>query len=446
MKKAMIFGNGVSGKGAQRLLHSLNYEVIMVDDKTGVTSSDAVNLLDDINIFIKSPGISFDAPLVAHAINKKVEVIDEIELGYRYMKEGGFPIKLIGITGTNGKTTVTSKITELLNLAGYKAFSGGNIGVSFCALLLDNKEVDYIVLELSSFQLEGIVTFTPDISILINLSPDHLDRHKNMEEYYEAKFNICKNQTNKNIFLYNLNDKNTINSIKRKFSSWDSNMKLLGVSSSLNEAAFVYSENNNLICNKEIILDTTKLSLPGKHNLENSLFIVGVGRLLDISVNTIQKCLYNTKALEHRMEVFYKWGNNIFINDSKGTNLDSSIFAIEAYKGAILICGGKEKGLPLEEISLSIKNNISKVYLIGEMASRFYESLLAINYPKEKIFNLKTLENVIFDLKNTLDLNSNKFILLSPATSSFDQFKSYEYRGLFFKELIKNAFSEGEEL
>ena len=442
MKKAIVFGNGISGKGAKKLLEIEKYQVILVDDSMGISSLEAEIHLDDTDIFIKSPGISFDNSLVKKALDKNIEVIDEIEFGYRYMKKYNLSTKIIAITGSNGKTTTTSKITELLQKANYKALYAGNIGVSLAEVLSEKKELDYIVLELSSFQLEGLKDFTPYISLIVNLSPDHLDRYSDVDDYYDAKFNICKNQSNDSTFIYNLNDDNTLRKLDSKVSC-----KTLGVTVNQGkDKAFLYDENGVVISNGEVILETSKLSLKGRHNLENALFVIAVGKLLNISNDIIKDCLYNTKTLEHRMEVFYKWGDNIFINDSKGTNLDSTSFAIEAYKNAILICGGKDKGLPLDEISKTIKNNISSIYLIGQMADRFEKALLLQNYPKENIYNLKTLENVMISLKDILSLNTDKKILLSPSTSSFDQFKSFEHRGIFFKTIVKDTFVGGDKL
>ncbi|NME35998.1 MULTISPECIES: UDP-N-acetylmuramoyl-L-alanine--D-glutamate ligase [Fusobacterium] len=442
MERAIIFGNGVSGKGAKKLLESEGVEVILVDDNSGIKSSDAIKILNEINLFIKSPGIPFDNELVKKALDLGIEVIDEIELGYRYIIEKKLPTKIIAVTGSNGKTTTTSKTTELLQKAGFKAMHAGNIGNSFAELILKNPDLDYVVLELSSFQLEGIKDFKPYISLIVNLSPDHLDRYAVVEDYYEAKFNICKNQKDNDIFIYNVNDDETMKRITSKVFC-DTRTITVGKNKGISNC---FDENGWVLYNGEKVLEVDKLSLKGKHNLENSLFIITVGKILNISNETIQNCLYNTKSLEHRMELFYKWGHTVFINDSKGTNLDSTNFAIAAYKGSTLICGGKDKGLPLDSMVKNIKLNIKKVYLIGKMADRIEKSLLEVNYPKENIFNLGTLENVLKHIKETITLEDKEVVLLSPSTSSYDQFKSFEHRGKVFKELVKEIFIGGEIL
>ena len=223
MNIGMIFGDGVSGKGAKSILEKMEYEIIMVDDKTGLPSDIAEELLDKVDIFIKSPGIPY-TKLVKKAIEMGIEVIDEIELAYRYMKAEGIKTKIIAVTGSNGKTTVTTKITELLKKAGYIAEYAGNIGNSFGKLISERKNLDYVVLELSSFQLENIIDFKADISMVINLSPDHLNRYESMDEYYDTKFNITKNQTKEDIFIYNLNDDESLKRIA------DISAKKIGVS------------------------------------------------------------------------------------------------------------------------------------------------------------------------------------------------------------------------
>ena len=189
MKKAMVFGAGISGVGAKKLLEHLNYNVILVDDKLGVSSEEGKKLLGDIELFIKSPGVPYNE-LVLEAKKNQIKIIDEIELCYEYMVQYNVNSKIIAITGTNGKTTTTTKITELLQYCGYRAEYAGNIGKSFAELLLEKKELDYIVLELSSFQLENLIEFKPFISMVINLTPDHLVRYNSVDEYYDTKFNI----------------------------------------------------------------------------------------------------------------------------------------------------------------------------------------------------------------------------------------------------------------
>ena len=440
MKVGMIFGNGVSGKGAEEVLKKMKYETIMVDDKTGMPSDSAEELLDKVDIFIKSPGVPY-TKFVKKAFELNVEVIDEIELAYRYMKKLEIGTKIIAVTGSNGKTTVTSKITELLKKAGYKCEYAGNIGNSFGELICKNEKLDYIVLELSSYQLENLKTFKADIAMVINLSPDHLSRYESKEEYFDVKFNIGKNQTQEDIFIYNLNDEDSIKRIEKITG------KIEGITvKNRKEKAICYIDNEDIIYKGEKILKIKDLSLKGKHNLENVLFILTVAKNLNIDDRITKEFLYSTRSLEHRMERFYRWKKVLFVNDSKGTNIDSTCFAIDAYNGAILICGGKEKGLPLDELVEKIRENISEIYLIGEMEERFKEALLLGGYPNKRINMAHNMENAIKNLKEKISGDKEKVVLLSPSTSSFDQFPNFETRGEVFKNLVKKYFKEGEEL
>lgn len=441
MKVGMIFGDGVSGKGAKEVLKKMKYEIILVDDKTGMTSDSAEELLDKVNLFVKSPGVPYNN-LVKKAIEMKVEVIDEIELAYRYMKSSDMKTKIIAVTGSNGKTTVTSKITELLQMAGYKCEHAGNIGNSFGQLILDRPDLEYVVLELSSFQLENLKEFKADIAMVVNLSPDHLNRYPSKEEYFDAKFNIGKNQTEEDIFIYNLNDADSLKRMEKVTGT-----KLgVTVTEKGKSQAVCCTDGKNIVYRGKIVAENEKLSLKGKHNLENTLFIVTAAEQVGVDEEIIREFLYHTKSLEHRMERFWQWKNVLFVNDSKGTNLDSTSFAIDAYKGAILVCGGKDKGLPLEDLVKQINSNIKEVYLIGQMSERFREALLLGGYPNEKIFPLVTMENVVKALREKLSGDEKDVVLLSPTTESYDQFPNFEVRGKTFKELVKKYFPEGEEL
>jgi len=435
----MIFGNGVSGKGAKKLLESQGDIPIMVDDKNGISSKEAENLLQEVSLFIKSPGVPYNN-LLKLCEENNIEIIDEIELAYRYLKKNNLKTKIIAVTGSNGKTTVTSKIQELLSIAGLKTAFAGNIGKSFAELVVEKPNLDCIVLECSSFQLENIKFFKPDISLIVNLSPDHLNRYEAVEDYYNTKLNIFKNQTKNDLFILNLNDKNLLKRMSNL------NCKKLGITIGENrEEAKCYYDGKDIIYDNKKLISDNLLSLKGKHNIENILFIISVAKEFKVKNEIIIEFLTKTKSLEHRMERFYKWNNTIFVNDSKGTNLESTKFAIEAYKNAILICGGKDKGLPLENLSKLIKENIKEVYLIGKMAERLKNSLIEVGYDKEKINSLDTLENSIKDLKNKIK-SEKEIILLSPSTSSFDQFKSFEERGEVFKKIVMENFKQGEIL
>lgn len=431
MRKAMVFGAGVSGIGAKKLLEYLGYDVILVDDKLGITSEEGLNLLDGIEVFIKSPGVPYNK-LVLEAKKNQIKVIDEIELCYKYMVQYNIHANIIAVTGTNGKTTVTTKITELLQYAGFRAEYAGNIGKSFAELLLEKKELDYVVLELSSFQLENLRTFKPFISMVINLTPDHLSRYSSVDEYYDTKFNICKNQSKEEYFLLNTDCQEVMDRIALIPGS------KIELSQKTKKDCYVMA--GKLFWKDEEVLETEKLSLKGKHNLENTLFIVSAGKLCGIENSKIREFLYNTKTLEHRMEDFFSYGNIEFINDSKGTNIDSTAFAVEAYKDCILICGGYDKKLDWTPLVELIKEHTSYVYLIGDIAEELNRRVLELGYDKNRVFLLKELKICLEDIKRRFLKDEKRVVLFSPATSSYDQFKNFEHRGQVFKELVREIF------
>lgn len=437
MKKAIVFGAGVSGKGSKSTLEKMGYEVYLIDDKISIPSEKGMEILEneDIKIFIKSPGVPY-TELVTRAIELNIEVIDDIELGYRYKIENEIFGKIIAITGTNGKTTVTSKISELLEKAGFKSKVCGNIGFSFSETVSENPELDFYVLETSSYQLENIKNFKADIALVVNLAPDHLARYRDLDHYYDTKFNIGKNQKENDCFIVNTL---CVESLKR-LSKISGDKRFVGLTQSdLKES--VYVKDGWIVYEGEKILKEDLASLKGKHNLENMLFIVCVGKILGISTETIREFLYSTKTLEHRMENFFKYGKVEFINDSKGTNLDSTKFAVEAFQSPILICGGYDKKLDLSPLENLIMKKVKEVYLIGDISDKLQEGLEKLGYPREKIFNLKKIEDVLKELKSRLDKNREDVVLFSPATSSFDQFKNFEERGKIFKDLTKSYFS-----
>lgn len=437
MKKAIVFGAGVSGKGSEKTLKKMGYKVFLIDDKIGISSKEGMEILEDdkIDLFIKSPGVPY-TDLVKKALELQIEVIDDIELGYRYKKNNKISGKIIAITGTNGKTTITTKTQELLEKAGYKVKVCGNIGYSFSETIVENPELDYYVLEASSYQLENIKEFKADISLIVNLAPDHLSRYKDLDHYYDTKFNIGKNQKESEYFIVNTS---CAESLKRV--DMISGKKIYVGMDKTYKKESVWVENESIFCNGEFILEEKLASLKGKHNLENMLFIVCIGKLLDIPTELIREFLYSTKTLEHRMENFFTYGAVEFINDSKGTNIDSTKFAIEAFEQPILICGGYDKELDLTPLEKIIKDKVKEVYLIGDISDKLEIGLEKIGFSKERIFNLKTLDKVLEKLKSRVDKNYKEVVLFSPATSSFDQFKNFEERGRVFKDLVKSYFN-----
>ena len=442
MKNAIVFGAGLSGQGAKELLEKNKYNVFLVDDKNGITSLDGIKLIEEkeIEFIIKSPGIPWEVDLLQKAKEKNIKILSEIDLAYKYMNKN---IKLISITGTNGKTTTATKIYELMKIAGLKVALAGNAGFSFAKLISDEEDLDYIVLELSSYQLENNPKVHSYIAGIINLTPDHLTRYESLEDYYITKFNIYNNQIKDDYSLINLNDKEIIRLLEKE----DIKKKLKGKKKflSINKKADVYVKDSKIYIvrnnKEEYFLDEEELALKGKHNLENILFIISVGLILDINLEIMKDFLTTTKPLEHRLENFFEKNQTVFINDSKGTNVESTIKAIESFKEKIvLICGGYDKKSSNKELIDKIIEKVDFVYLIGQIADSLENELIEKNFSNYK--NLKTLENVLTDVKNNLDFSKGYIILFSPATSSFDQFKNFEDRGRIFKELTNKIIGE----
>lgn len=268
--------------------------------------------------------------------------------------------------------------------------------------------------------------------MVINLTPDHLSRYSSVDEYYDTKFNICKNQSKEEYFLLNTDCQEVMDRIALIPGS------KIELSQKTKKDCYVMA--GKLFWKDEEVLETEKLSLKGKHNLENTLFIVSAGKLCGIENSKIREFLYNTKTLEHRMEDFFSYGNIEFINDSKGTNIDSTAFAVEAYKDCILICGGYDKKLDWTPLVELIKEHTSYVYLIGDIAEELNRRVLELGYDKNRVFLLKELKICLEDIKRRFSKDEKRVVLFSPATSSYDQFKNFEHRGQVFKELVREIF------
>ena len=444
MKNAIVFGAGLSGHGAKELLEKKGYNVFLIDDKTGIKSEEGIKIIDEqkIEFIVKSPGIPWDAELLEKADSLRISVISEIDLAYRYM---GKKTKIISITGTNGKTTTATKIYELLKEAGFDAELAGNAGFSFAKLVSDGKEPDYVVLELSSYQLENDPEVHSHIAGIINLTPDHLTRYNSLDDYYKTKFNIFDHQNENDYALINLDDKEILRIISENKDT-DDKIKAKRIFLSGEKKADVFQKDGMINVtdhNSQLIplMKTSELSLKGKHNLENTLFIISVGMILNVDIEVMKSFLSSTKPLEHRLENFFEKGKTVFINDSKGTNSESTIKAIEAFgKSTVLICGGYDKQASNKELIDKIAEKVEFVYLIGQTSDILEKELKDQKYTQYK--NLKTLENVLNDIKDNLDFSKEQVVLFSPATSSFDQFKNFEDRGRIFKELTNQIIGD----
>ena len=449
MEKAIVFGAGLSGLGAKELLEKKGYEVYLVDDKNGMPSSEAVELLDKekIEFIVKSPGISWKVEFLVKAKDKNIKIISEIDLAYKYMDKN---IKVISFTGTNGKTTTATKMYELLEYTGKKVKLAGNAGFSFAKLVADEEDLEYIVLELSSYQLENNPQIHSYIAGIINLTPDHLARYDSVEDYYITKFNIFSRQVEQDFALINLDDevfkklydeKELWKNIKSKEIYLSKEKKgnifvmdgIIYTMKNLEKKADEVKE-EDIHKYAEALISVRELSLKGSHNLENMLFLIGAAKILEIPDEKIAEFLKTTKALEHRLENFFIKGKTVFINDSKGTNVESTLKAIDSFDDSIiLICGGDDKKISNKELVERIKERVDSVYLIGDNAPLIIKDMEEVGYKNYK--NMETLENILDYFKENMDFSKEQTVLFSPATSSFCQFKNFEHRGNVFKEL-----------
>lgn len=449
MEKAVVFGAGLSGLGAKELLEKKGYEVYLVDDKNGMPSSEAMELLDKekIEFIVKSPGIPWKVELLVKAKDKNIKIISEIDLAYKYMDK---KIKVISFTGTNGKTTTATKMYELLEYAGKKVRLAGNAGFSFAKLVADEEDLEYIVLELSSYQLENNPLIHSHIAGIINLTPDHLARYDSVEDYYITKFNIFSRQTEQDFALINLDDE-VFKKLYDEKELWK-NIKSEKIYLSKEKKSNVFVMDGIIYTMKnlekkadevkdediheyaEALIPVRELSLKGSHNLENMLFLIGAAKILGIPDEKTAEFLKTTKALEHRLENFFIKEKTVFINDSKGTNVESTLKAIDSFEDSIvLILGGDDKKISNRELVERIKERVDSVYLIGDNAPLLIKDMEEVGYKNYR--NMETLENILDYFKKNMDFSKEQTVLFSPATSSFCQFKNFEHRGNVFKEL-----------
>lgn len=449
MGKAVVFGAGLSGLGAKELLEKKGYEVYLVDDKNGMPSSEAMELLDKekIEFIVKSPGIPWKVELLVKAKDKNIKIISEIDLAYKYMDK---KIKVISFTGTNGKTTTATKMYELLEYAGKKVRLAGNAGFSFAKLVADEEDLEYIVLELSSYQLENNPQIHSYIAGIINLTPDHLARYDSVEDYYITKFNIFSRQTEQDFALINLDDE-VFKKLYDEKELWK-NIKSEKIYLSKEKKGNVFVMDGIIYTMKnlekkadevkdediheyaEALIPVRELSLKGSHNLENMLFLIGAAKILGIPDEKTAEFLKTTKALEHRLENFFIKEKTVFINDSKGTNVESTLKAIDSFDNSIiLILGGDDKKISNRELVERIKERVDSVYLIGDNAPLLIKDMEEVGYKNYR--NMETLENILDYFKKNMDFSKEQTVLFSPATSSFCQFKNFEHRGNVFKEL-----------
>lgn len=439
--KIIILGGGESGVGAALLAKKKGMEVFLSDK--GSIKDSYKKQLEDAEIefeegshdeerilsadwVIKSPGIPKKADLIKKIKEKGIRLSSEIEFASEFTDA-----KIIAITGSNGKTTTTSLIYHILKNAGFNVGLGGNIGKSFAKQVAE-EQYDYFVLEISSFQLDDIQNFRPYISLLLNLSPDHLDQYNyNYEEYALAKFNIAKNQQNNNFFICNKDDEMS----KKLLNRVDINAKklLFSLNEGLEEGGF--ATNDHIFVKLEgrtFSMPIGEMSLVGKHNVANCLAASITAKLLNISDNSLVESLKTFQSVEHRLEQFAEIDGVKYINDSKATNVNATYYALESMKTpTIWIVGGVDKGNDYTEIEELVKEKVKAIVCLGVDNKKIID-FFSVN--KELIYNTSNLEECVKIAKNVA--HKGDTVLLSPCCASFDLFKSYEDRGKKFKQAV----------
>jgi UDP-N-acetylmuramoylalanine--D-glutamate ligase len=379
----------------------------------------------DCDFIITSPGVPSNSAVIVEAINKGIKIISEIEFASWFCKGN-----IIAITGSNGKTTTTELCNHTLNFCGIKSYSAGNIGLAFSEIALDVKTDEFVVLEVSSFQLDFIDEFKPKYSIILNITPDHLDRYENnFNKYAESKMKIQQNQNNDDYFIFNIDDNYLANSDVKNVNKIHFSLKAIQNGFFVEAGKFKYS-NNGTVKN---ICDTSILQIKGEHNQYNAMAVIALAELIGISNEKLENALSSFKGVEHRLELVRIINGISFINDSKATNVDSVWYALRSFETPIhLILGGKDKGNDYSQIKDLVAKNVKKIYAIGSSANKIYDYFnLTI-----EVQIMDTFEDAVTIAFNSA--NSGEIVLLSPACASFDMFNNYEHRGDSFKQIVMN--------
>ncbi|MEG2413402.1 MAG: UDP-N-acetylmuramoyl-L-alanine--D-glutamate ligase [Clostridia bacterium] len=435
MGKVLVVGWGKSGQGSVKLLQKRGYETVVYDDHKILTeesnqTKSVVELLANIDFVVVSPAIANNHAIVECARKCNIEVISEIELGYRCSKND-----IIAITGTNGKTTTTMLMTQMLNDAGVQAYSLGNIGTSYCGELADDNIADsgIIVLEVSSFQLEHVDKFAPKYAVCLNVTPDHLERHHTMEEYALTKMRIFGMQSMNDVAVLNYDDE-----ITRNFADGiGGNIYYISLT---NRVKGAYVSENKIYFDsgkKEFVCNVDDIAIKGEHNISNALACIVIAKLVGLDNNSICKTLGTFKLPRYRIEFVTELDKKKYYNDSKATNIDSTLKACETMQGdTALIVGGYDKGIAYDGFFSALPSKIKHIIACGDNALDIMEFLPPYHDYTFEIVN---------QLERALELASCKNVanvLFSPTTSSFDRYCGYEQRGEHFNYIVREMQNE----
>lgn len=445
-KKVLLVGLAKTGVSTIKHLNRLGAKVVVNDIKDKDKLKDILDELsdlnnveyilgyhpenvDDVDITVVSPGVPLDLPFILKLKSKNIEIIGEVELAYRLSQNPIF----IGITGTNGKTTTTSLVGEIFKKASKDTYIVGNIGNPVIDTVGIANENSVLVTELSSFQLESIDKFKPHVSAILNFTEDHLNRHHTMKAYIEAKARIFENQDSKDFCILNYDDEDVrslSDSVKAKKIFFSRKKSL--------EYGIYLDEKKNIIINideKITLLNKDELSLPGDHNLENCMAAAAIAYVSNIDIDVIRKILKTFAGVEHRQEFVRNLNGIMFVNDSKATNPDSSIKAVQSYnRPIVLIAGGMDKQSSFDEFLDIAKENVYALVLLGETAQKIKECAQNKGFDNITIVkDMKEAVNASYQIAKDGDV-----VLLSPACASWDMYKSFEVRGIDFKDNVNN--------
>lgn len=438
-----ILGAAESGMGAALLAKQKGYEVFVsdyheIDEKNREVllnneiqweeNGHSIEKLSQATVVVKSPGIPETAAIIQALKKRGKKIVSEIEFASQFTNA-----MLIGITGSNGKTTTASLIYRLVSDAGKNVKLGGNIGKSFAGLLTEG-DAECFILELSSFQLDGIENFKPHIAVMTNLSPDHLDRYEHdYEKYIAAKFRMIMNQNHEDYFIYNADDINIV----RWIENIEIKSKLIPFSTKKQMEKGVFLNENKIIItidNEPIIMPTKTIGIKGEHNLKNAMAASTVAKLLQIRKQTIRESLERFQGVEHRLETVAKINNVLYINDSKATNVNATYYALESVKSPVIwIVGGVDKGNDYSDLLLLVHEKVKAIICLGIDNEKIKKTFSGI---VDTFIETSSMKEAVMWSQRLSEKNNT--VLLSPACASFDLFKNYEDRGRQFKEAVRN--------
>ena len=442
-KRVLVVGLGKSGVAAALFLKAKGARVTVSDTKTPDELKEEIPRLLDEGIAIEtgghgdrtfqnqdlivvSPGVPLDAPPLVQARALGEKVIGEVELAVWF-----FPGPIVAITGSNGKTTTTALAGAVVANGGFPTLVGGNIGTPAISLVEQATEDTIAVLEVSSFQLETIETFRPHIAVVLNVTPDHLDRHRTFTAYADAKARIFQNQQGSDFAVLNADDPTCVGMASRIRAKvvWFSRKKEVKQGAHLRDGRILFRDVDG---EREIML-VSEIPLKGAHNVENVLAAVCVGALSDVEPRRISKAVREFRAVEHRLEHVASAGGVEYYNDSKATNVDATLKALESFPANIhLILGGKDKGSDYSVLKDLLRQRVKRVYTIGAAAAKIESQIKGAT----EILHAETLENAIRQAADAAQ--PGDIVLLAPACASFDQFRNYEHRGKVFKEVVRS--------